>query len=54
MQLQLRGSLNQIKSRVSASGDEINVISIECFGDVKSLHDLLKKPLLIDLREMEG
>lgn len=51
MQLQLRGSLNHIKSRVTASGDEVNVISVEVFGDIRSLHDLLKKPLLIDLRE---
>lgn len=54
MNLQLRGSLNQIKSRVTASGDEVNIIQVEVFGDIRGLHDLLKKPLLIDLREMEG
>lgn len=52
--MQLRGSINQIKSRVNASGDTINTVSLEVFGDVELLHSLLKKSLLIDLKEMEG
>jgi len=50
--MQLRGSLLEIKSRMTASGDEVNVLKIEVFGDVPALHALLKKPLTIDLNEL--
>lgn len=52
--MQLRGSINQIKSRVTASGDEVNIVTLEVFGDIPGLHELLKKSLLIELRKMEG
>lgn len=48
----LKGSIVQIKSRVNASGDTINSVSLEVFGtNIPDLHTLLRKPLRIELYE---
>ena len=49
--MKLQGSITQLKSRVNASGETVQTVSLEMFGDFSSLHGLMKKPLIIELVE---
>lgn len=49
--IKLTGTLTQIKSRISLSGDKTNTITLTVFGDIPSLHALMEKPLSIELAE---
>lgn len=52
--MKLKGSIVEIKSRVNASGDTINTVSLEVFGtNIPNLHALLKLPLNIEITEEE-
>lgn len=50
----LKGSITQLKARINASGETVQTVSLEVFGDFSALHALLKKPLDITLREEEA
>jgi hypothetical protein len=50
---ELTGSIIELKSRVNASGETINVLKLEVFGDIHQVHELLKKPLRINLETLE-
>lgn len=49
--MKLKGTLTQLKVRVNASGEEVQSLFLEVFGDVRALHTLIKKPLDIELKE---
>lgn len=53
--MKLKGSIVQFKSRINASGDRVNTLSLEVFGDqIPAIYALLKKPLDITLDEGEA
>lgn len=50
--MKLKGSITQLKTRVNASGDTVQTVLLEVFGDqIPLLHTLIKKPLDIELKE---
>jgi hypothetical protein len=51
--MKLQGSIVRFSTKVTASGDTVNTVSLEVFGPVEALHDLMKKPLSIELTESE-
>lgn len=47
--MKLQGAIVQLKSRVNASGDTVNTVSLEVFWKVEDLHSMMRKPLSIIL-----
>lgn len=50
--MDLTGSITEIKARHSASGDIVQSLRLEVFGDFGELQLLLKKPLKITMEEI--
>lgn len=51
--MKLQGSITQLKARINASGEAVQTVSLEVFGDFERLHSLLKKPLTIEITEQD-
>lgn len=52
--MELNGSIVQFKSRINASGDTINTVSLEVHGNVEAIHGLMQKPVRIKIEELRG
>lgn len=51
--MELNGSIIEIKARQYVSGDTVQTIKLEVHGDFALLHQLMRKPIKINLQEME-
>lgn len=47
--IKVEGSITQLKSRVNASGDTVQTVTLEVHGDFAALHALMQSPLVITL-----
>ena len=47
--MKIRGHITQIKSRINASGDKVQTVTIEAVGDISALNGLMESPLEITL-----
>lgn len=47
----IEGSITTLKSRIDASGDNVQTLYLEVHGDFAALHALMQKPLQITLVE---
>lgn len=53
--MKIQGSITQIKSRVNASGDTVNTVTVEVFSDEIPLpHAYLRKPIEIQVTEVKA
>lgn len=48
--MQLHGSIGRITVKKSVAGDTVKTLSLEVFGDIAELYELLDKPLVIEVR----
>lgn len=48
--MELQGVILELKTRVNASGETVNKLSLLVFGNVTELHDFLQKPLKIEIK----
>lgn len=48
--MRLTGSVEGLSVKVNNSGDVIQRLTLEVFGDLKEIRDLMKQPLLIELK----
>jgi hypothetical protein len=49
--MEIQGSITILKARINASGDLVQILTLECHGEFAELFKLLKKPLKIHLEE---
>ena len=49
MQLEIKGSIKRIGSRIDVSDNLVNSIVLEIFGDIDDVSKFMKKPLRIVL-----
>lgn len=47
--LTLEGSIKSLNTRIDVSGDIVNTLKLEVFGDTKQLQDCVGKPIKVTI-----
>lgn len=48
--MKLSGSIERFNVKLTQSGDVVQQITLEVFGDLKEIRELMKQPLVIELK----